>query len=90
MVVVGVGGRRSVAQWVVLLASAPSRSDRIARVCGGTVGTVNIGFRAPFIVTLRERGSTVIQGKRLRSERGSDWFLNPKITFLTVYTTKKW
>jgi hypothetical protein len=47
MVVVGVGGRRSAAQWVVPLASAPLRSDRIARVCSGTVVTVNVGSRAP-------------------------------------------
>jgi hypothetical protein len=67
-IAVVVSGRRSEAWWVVPLASAPSRSDLVARVCGGTVGTVNIGFRAPtcppFIVTLRERGLTVIQNKR--------------------------
>jgi hypothetical protein len=62
--------------------------DRIARVCGGTVGTVNIGSRAPvcppFIVVLRERGHSAIQGKCPRSGRGSDWFSNPEITFLTI------
>jgi hypothetical protein len=51
------------------------------------VGTVNVGSRAPtcpyFIVTLCERRSTTIQNKRLQSERGSDRFLNPEITFLT-------
>jgi hypothetical protein len=35
------------ALWAVSLASAPSRSDRIAMVCGGTVDTVNVGSRAP-------------------------------------------
>jgi hypothetical protein len=51
------------------------------------VGTVNIGSRAPtcppFIVALRERGSTAIHGKRPRSGCGSDQFLNSEITFLT-------
>jgi hypothetical protein len=51
------------------------------------VGTVNVGSRAPtclpFIVVLRERGSTAIRGKRPRSGRGSDWFPNSEITFLT-------
>jgi hypothetical protein len=76
--------------------SAVSRSPRFSaftvgssRVCGGTVGTVNIGSRAPacppFNVALHERGSTVIQDKRPRSGRRSDWFLNPEITFLTFF-----
>jgi hypothetical protein len=51
-----VNSRWSEAWWAVLLASAPSRSDLVARVCGGTVGTVNVGSRAPvcppFIVLL--------------------------------------
>jgi hypothetical protein len=51
--------------WVVPLASAPSRSDRIVRVYGGTVDTVNVG-------------PTTIQGKRPRSGRGLDWFPNPE------------
>jgi hypothetical protein len=46
-VVVVVGGRLSEAWWAVPLASTPSRSDLVARVCGGTVGTVNVGFHAP-------------------------------------------
>jgi hypothetical protein len=78
MVAVIVGGRRSEAWWAVPLASAPSRSDLVARVYGGTVGTVNVGSRAPacppFIVALRERGHTAIQDKRPRSGRESDWF----------------
>jgi hypothetical protein len=67
VVVVGVGGvgvedtTVAAARWAVPLASAPSRSDRFARVCGGIVDTVNIGFRAPtcppFNMTLCERGS---------------------------------
>jgi hypothetical protein len=46
-VTVAVSSRRSEAWWAVPLASAPSRSDLVTRVCGGTVGTVNIGSRAP-------------------------------------------
>jgi hypothetical protein len=42
-VAVVVGGRQSEAWWAVPLTSAPSRSDLVARVCGGTVGTVNVG-----------------------------------------------
>jgi hypothetical protein len=42
------------------------------------VGMVNVGSRAPvcppFIVALRERGPTAIQGKRPRSGRESDLF----------------
>jgi hypothetical protein len=60
MVAVVVGGQLSEAWWAVPLASAPSRSDLVARVCGGTVGTVNVGSHAPvcppFIVALREGG----------------------------------
>jgi hypothetical protein len=51
------------------------------------VGTANIGSRAPtcppFIVTLCERGSTAIHGRRPRSGRESDRFPDPDITFLT-------
>jgi hypothetical protein len=38
----------------------------------------------PFIVALRERGPTDIHDKRPRSERGSNRFSDPEITFLTV------
>jgi hypothetical protein len=54
VVVVGVGGvgvkstTAAVTRWTVPLASAPSRSDRLTRVCGGTVDTVNVDFCAPF------------------------------------------
>jgi hypothetical protein len=68
VVVVGVSGvgvkgtTVAAAWWVVPLASAPSRSDQLARVCGGTVDTVNVGSRAPtcppFNIALRERGPT--------------------------------
>jgi hypothetical protein len=55
------------------------------------VGTTNIGSRAPacppFIVVLRERGPTAIHDRRPRSGRGSDWFPDPEITFLTCSTT---
>jgi hypothetical protein len=66
---VGVKGAMVVAAlWAVPLALAPSRSDRLARVCGGTVDTVNVDSRAPtcppFNIALRERGPTAIQGKR--------------------------
>jgi hypothetical protein len=69
MVGVGVKGATVVATlWVVPLASAPSRSDQLARVCGGTMDTVNVGSRAsacpPFNIALRKRGPTAIQGKR--------------------------
>jgi hypothetical protein len=79
---VGVKGATVVAVlWAVPLASAPSRSDRLARVCGGTVDTVNLGSRAlacsTFNIALCERGPTAIQGKHPRSWRGLDWFLNP-------------
>jgi hypothetical protein len=79
---VGVKGTTVVAAlWAVPLASAPSRSDRLARVCGGTVDTVNVSSRAPacppFNIALRERGPTAIQDKRPRSGRGLDWFSNP-------------
>jgi hypothetical protein len=69
-VVVGVGGvdvksaTVVAVLWAVSLASSPSRSNRLARVCGGTVDTVNVGSRAPscppFNIALRERGPTAI------------------------------
>jgi hypothetical protein len=65
-----VGG--SEARWVVPLALASSRSDLVARVYGVTVGTVNIVGVSPFIIALRERVSTAIQGKRPRSGHESD------------------
>jgi hypothetical protein len=68
VVVVGVGGvgvedtTVAVVQLAVPLASAPSRLDQLARVCGGTVDTVNVGSRAPtcppFNMALCEKGST--------------------------------
>jgi hypothetical protein len=72
---VGVKGATVVAAlWAVLLASTPSRSDRLARVCGDTVDTMNVDSRAPacppFNIALRERRSTVIR-------RRLDWFSNP-------------
>jgi hypothetical protein len=51
------------------------------------VGTMNVGSCAPacppFIVALRERGSTAIHGRRPRSGRKLDQFSDPEITFLT-------
>jgi hypothetical protein len=68
VVVVGVSGvgvkstTVAAARWAVPLASAPSRSDRLARVCGSIVDTVNVGSHAPachpFNIALRERGPT--------------------------------
>jgi hypothetical protein len=52
VVVVGVGGigvkgtTVAMARWTVSLASATLRSDQLARVCEGTVDTVNVGSRA--------------------------------------------
>jgi hypothetical protein len=43
------------------------------RVCGGAVGTMNVGFRAPakplFYMALREGGPTATNGRRPRSGR---------------------
>jgi hypothetical protein len=67
MVVVGVGGRRSAAQWAVSLASASSQSDRLARVCGGTVDTMNIGSRAtvcPILILRCVRGDPLLQERQ--------------------------
>jgi hypothetical protein len=65
-----------VAQWAIPLASTSSRSDRLARVCGGTVDTMNVDSCTPtcssFNIALRERELTVIQDKRPRSGRGFD------------------
>jgi hypothetical protein len=48
------------ALWAVPLASSPSQSDRIARVCWGTVDTVNVDSHAPtcppFNIALCGRG----------------------------------
>jgi hypothetical protein len=70
---VGVEGRRSPVgcrRRGEPIPSLPRLFDRslVVRVCGGTVGTVNVGSRAPacppFIVALRERGSTAIHDRR--------------------------
>jgi hypothetical protein len=56
------------------------------------VGTVNVGSRAPacppFIVVLRERGSTAIQDKRPDQDANQIGFQSgdPEITFLTLYS----
>jgi hypothetical protein len=53
------------------------------RVCGGAMGTVNVGSRAPayltFYMALRERGSTATKGRRPRSGRVSDRETDPEI-----------
>jgi hypothetical protein len=75
------------AMWAVPLASAPSRSDRIARVCGGTVDTVNVGSHAPvcppFNIALRERDP--LPYKISAPDQGTDRIGFPisEITFLT-------
>jgi hypothetical protein len=72
--------RWSAAQWPIPLASASSRSDRLARVCGGTVDTMNVGSRAPacpLLILRCEREHTAIQDKHHRSGRRLDWFPNP-------------
>jgi hypothetical protein len=63
VVVVGVDGVGVEDMTVAVpLASAPSGSDRLARVYGCTVDTVNVGSCAPtcppFNMALCERGST--------------------------------
>jgi hypothetical protein len=68
VVVIGVSGvgvkstAVAAARCTVPLASAPSRLDRLARVCGGTVDMVNVGSHAPtcppFNIVLCERRST--------------------------------
>jgi hypothetical protein len=75
------------ALWAVPLASAPSRSDRIGRVCGGTVDMVNVDSRAPactpFNIALRERSP--LPYKASAPDQGADriGFPIPEITFLT-------
>jgi hypothetical protein len=58
------------------LASAPLLIDLRVRVCGGAVGTANVGFRAltclTFYMALREGGPTATNGRRPRSGRVSD------------------
>jgi hypothetical protein len=44
---------------------------------------------SPFIVALRERGSTAIHDKRPRSGRVSDQKTGPEITFLTAVSQKQ-
>jgi hypothetical protein len=94
MIVVGVGGRWSAAQWAVPLASAPSRSDRLARVCGGTVDTVNVDSRAlacPLLILRCVVGDS-LPYKASAPDQDADWIGFPipeifskgkEITFLT-------
>jgi hypothetical protein len=101
VVMVGVGdvGVKSttvaVVRWAVPLASAPSRSDRLARVCGGTVDTVNVGFHAPScppLLILRYVRGGPLPYKASAPDQGADWIDFPipeifskgkEITFLT-------
>jgi hypothetical protein len=81
------------ALWAVPLASAPSRSDRIARVCGGTVDTVNVGSRAPacppFNIALRERGPLPYKASAFDQGVDQIGFPIPEITFLTNSSQSK-
>jgi hypothetical protein len=92
---VGVKGTTVVAAlWVVPLASAPSRSDRLARVCGGTVDTVNVGSHAPacpLLILCCIRGGP-LPYKVSAPDQGANWIGFPipvifpkekEITFLT-------
>jgi phage terminase large subunit-like protein len=98
VVVVGVGGvgvkgtTVAAAQWVVPLASASSRSDRLARVCGGTMDMVNVGFHAPtcpLLILCCARGDHYHKNnKRPRSRRVMKFLLFREITFLTRITSE--
>jgi hypothetical protein len=81
------------ALWVVPLASAPLPSDRIARVCGGTVDTVNVGSRAPacppFNIVLRERGSLSYKASAPDQDADRIDFSIPEITLLTPTSQRK-
>jgi hypothetical protein len=94
VVVVGVGGvgvedtTVAAMQWAIPLASAPSRSDRLARVCGGHCGYGKCWFPCPgvppFNMALCERGpiETRMTGA---PDQGAWWrsFHIGEITFLT-------
>jgi hypothetical protein len=101
-VVVGVGGvgvkgaTVVAALWAVPLASAPSRSDRLARICGGTVDMVNVGSRAPVcsLLILRCARGGPLPYKASAPDQDADWigFSIPEIftkgkeiTFLTPW-----
>jgi hypothetical protein len=93
---IGVKGTTVMAAlWAVSHASAPSRSDRLARVCGGTVDTVNVGSRAPacplLILRCARRGP--LPYNTSAPDQGADWIDFPipeifpkgkEITFLTL------
>jgi hypothetical protein len=93
VVVVGVGGvgvegtMVAAARWMVPLASAPSRSDRLARVCGGTVDTVNVGACAPvcpFLILHCARGGHCHKnGRHPQFKRMMKDLSFGEITFLT-------
>jgi hypothetical protein len=54
----------AVTLWALPLAAAPSGSDRLARVCGGTVDTVNVGSHAPFFIWRCARGDPLSQERQ--------------------------
>jgi hypothetical protein len=74
-VAVAVSSRWSEAWWAVPLASAPSRSDLVARVCGGTVGTVNVSSRAPAcpLLLLRCTRGGPLPYKASAPDQGANW-----------------
>jgi hypothetical protein len=65
------------------LASSPLLISLRVRVCGGAVGTTNVGSRAPacltFYMALREGGPTVTNDRRPRSGRVLDRETDPEI-----------
>jgi hypothetical protein len=100
VVVVGVDGvgvkstTVAAARWAVPLASAPSRSDRLARVCGGTMDTVNIGSCAPacpFLILCCVRDDP-LPYKISTLDQGADWIdfsileIFPKVKEITFLT----
>jgi hypothetical protein len=93
VVVVGVGGvgvegtMVAAARWMVSLASAPSRSNRLVRVCGGTVDMVNVGACAPtypFLILRCARGGHCHKNdRRPQFKRMMKDLSFGEITFLT-------
>jgi hypothetical protein len=87
VVVIGVSGvgvkstAVAAARWAVPLDSAPSQLDRLARVCGGTVDTVNVGSRAPecplLILCCVRGGPLSYKASTPDQDAELDWFSNP-------------
>jgi hypothetical protein len=72
---IGVKGATVMAAlWAVPLASAPLRSDQLARVCRGTVDTVNVGSHAPAcpLLILRCARGAQLPYKACAPDQGAD------------------